>query len=348
MGASAIVKLAVSLAGALTILLLACISCSGSAPGTDKPEVPKQPPTLAAGTGTPHPATLIAAPESSPRPALTVAPAPTAERQPPPTVLATPAAQVVLWVTIAEVPADLPPYNRSDWKDWTDEDDDCQDTRQEVLLAESVTDVSYQDDMACKVVAGRWLTPYSATTVSDPGELDVDHMVPLANAHASGAWDWPPERKERFANYLDDPQHLIAVTASANRSKGAKGPDRWRPQDRTYWCRYAVDWITIKGTWGLTVTAAEHAALVEMLDTCANPTVLRTSRVSPTGVDPGSVGTPTVPPTPAPASVYSSCDAAQAAGESRIQGGRGAGMGFPQEMVPSAGDGDGDGVVCER
>jgi len=75
--------------------------------------------------------------------------------------------------------------------------------------------------------------------------------------------------RERYANYLDDPQHLIAVTASANRSKGARGPEDWKPEDRSYWCQYAVDWITIKDDWGLTVTQREHDALVEMLDTCA-------------------------------------------------------------------------------
>ena len=48
------------------------------------------------------------------------------------------------------------------------------------------------------------------------------------------------------------------------------------------------------------------------------------------------------------AALYASCDAAQAAGEPRVQGSKGNGRGFPKWMVPSARDGDGDGVVCER
>lgn len=45
--------------------------------------------------------------------------------------------------------------------------------------------------------------------------------------------------------------------------------------------------------------------------------------------------------------VYDSCEAAVAAGEPRVHGSSGSGRGFPQESVPSARDGDGDGVVCE-
>ena len=198
---------------------------------------------------------------------------------------------------IAAVPAGLPAYSRDDWKHWTDEDGDCQDTRQEVLHAESMTDITYQSDKGCKVATGQWLTPYSAATVSVPRELDVDHMVPLGNAHESGSWNWPSERKERFANYLDDPQHLIAVTARANRSKGAKGPDRWKPEEQTYWCQYAIDWIIIKSTWNLTVTGAEHAALGEMLHTCADPPVLMTSGNG----SPGATSTPAPPSKTAPA-----------------------------------------------
>ena len=62
---------------------------------------------------------------------------------------------------------------------------------------------------------------------------------------------------------------LIAVTASANRSKGAKGPEEWQPPDTRHWCDYAVNWITVKANWGLTATAAEWASLENMLSTCS-------------------------------------------------------------------------------
>ena len=90
--------------------------------------------------------------------------------------------------TISEIPTALPTYDRHDWKRWTEADGDCQDAQNEVLVAESQTAVSYGSDRECRVEAGQWLAPYTGTVVTDPSELDVDHMVPLGNAHASGAW----------------------------------------------------------------------------------------------------------------------------------------------------------------
>ena len=167
----------------------------------------------------------------------------------------------------------------------SDADGDCQDARQKVLVAESRSTVSYRTDRGCRVAAGQWLAPYTNTVVTDLGKLDVDHMVPLGNAHLSGAWQWSTQQKERYANHLEDPQHLIAVTASANRSKGARGPEAWKPEDQSYWCQYAIDWITIKDDWNLTVTLREIDALTGMLDTCANPPNLLLSQGG-TPVDP--------------------------------------------------------------
>ena len=165
-------------------------------------------------------------------------------------------------------------YDRSEWRHWTDEDKDCQDARQETLIAESAVPVEFRDERRCKVASGRWIGPYTGTVVENPSDLDIDHMVPLYNAHKSGAWRWTAERKREYANYLEYPGHLIAATASANRQKGAKGPEEWRPPDESYWCRYALDWTSIKSQWGLTATEPEAAALLEMAATCdAAPTI---------------------------------------------------------------------------
>ena len=62
----------------------------------------------------------------------------------------------------------------------------------------------------------------------------------------------------------------VPESDSANRSKGAKGPEEWRPPDESYWCQYATDWATIKSRWGLTVIEDELEALEEMMATCEN------------------------------------------------------------------------------
>ena len=289
-------------------------------------------------------ATAAPTPTTAPVPIATIrataTPTPTTVPTPTPTgASAQPATQ--LWITVAAVHGNLPSYNRNDWPHWIDADGDCQDTRHEVLIAESRTSVTYKSDRRCRVDAGQWWGAFTATTVTEASKLDVDHLVPLGNAHRSGGWAWVVERKRRYANSLNDPEHLIAVTARANRSKGARGPDQWKPPNESYWCKYATHWTRVKHSWGLTATPPEAAALQDMLDTCPNPPQLTIVQGAP-AASPAS-------PTPATtaSATYASCDEAEAAGEPRVQGSEGPGRGFPKSTVPSARDGDGDGVVCE-
>ena len=248
-----------------------------------------------------------------------------------------------LSLTVAPVPSDIPAYDRDDWRHWTDEDRDCQNTRQEVLIEESTSPVEYEDSDQCRVAEGEWDGPYTGEQFTDPSDLDIDHMVPLANAHRSGSWAWDEGRKRQYANDLSYAGHLIAVQNSANRAKGADGPEEWKPPDRGYWCQYAIDWIRIKQTWKLTATEAEAASLSEMLNTCSPRRTLGTFRYAALPPTPTSASQPT----PASGAVYDSCDDAEAAGEQRVRGSQGDAQGFPASMVPSARDGDGDGVVCE-
>ena len=219
----------------------------------------------------------------------------------------------------------------------------------EVLIDESRIPVTFKTDRQCLVVSREWLGVYTSAVVTEAGKLDIDHLVPLNNAHRSGAWAWTRDRKREYANDLAYDDHLIAVTAGANRAKGANGPEQWRPPNTAFWCDYAISWIEVKQRWGLTATRAESMALTDMLATCeasvvtmtATPVAILTPEVTPRQT--AAVG-PTATPAP---KQHPSCDAA-AAGEERVKGSKGSGRGFPAAMVPSARDGDKDGVACER
>ena len=188
---------------------------------------------------------------------------------------------------IDEVSPDLPSYDRDDWRHWVDGDKDCQNTRHEVLIEESLAKVAFKTDRKCQVATGEWFAPYTGETVTDATRLDIDHMIPLKNAHNSGGWAWDKSRKAAFANEMSYADHLVAVTASANRKKGARGPEAWKPTNKGYWCDYAVDWVRIKIDWDLSATKAEWGALQEMLETCdSTPSI---QAVSPKAESPTTV-----------------------------------------------------------
>ena len=285
--------------------------------GLEKEGGPEQAPAVP--TATPEPGPDPATPEPTTSPVITTT------------------------ILVAPVPPDIPEYDRSQWKYWVDADGDCQDTRQEVLIRESLSEATFETDRRCRVETGWWHGDFTRTRVNDPSELDIDHRVPLKNAHLSGGWAWSSEKKEEYANYLDNRLHLVAVTASANRSKGAKGPEEWRPPDEIFWCEYALYWTVVKYRWQLTMSKAKADAVMEMLSTCpveVDVDVLVVDEMEEMW-EPEPAETPE-------SSVYRSCENAESAGEQRVQGNRGRGRGFPKAMLPSARDGDGNSVVCER
>ncbi|MDJ1645376.1 HNH endonuclease family protein [Streptomyces pakalii] len=162
-------------------------------------------------------------------------------------------------------------YERDSFKHWVDEDDDGCPTRQEVLLAEAVTAPEQGD--RCTISGGSWLSYYDEAEVTDAKKLDIDHMVPLAEAWDSGARDWTPERREAYANDLGSERSLVAVTAKTNRSKADKDPAAWMPPAQSATCTYLDDWTATKLRWELSADEAEQVALLELAEPCADSTV---------------------------------------------------------------------------
>ncbi|WP_246060086.1 HNH endonuclease family protein [Herbidospora galbida] len=146
---------------------------------------------------------------------------------------------------------------------WRREGTEGCDTRQTVLIRDDRSPGSG----GCGDATGLWHSPYDDRTLTNSAEIDVDHVVPLANAWISGAWRWSPARRHAFAHDLTRPE-LVVVSESVNLAKGGRSPANWRPPARGYWCAYARDWITVKHHYDLSVTRREKAALRVMLHTC--------------------------------------------------------------------------------
>ncbi|MGV9907526.1 HNH endonuclease family protein [Streptomyces sp. NPDC003388] len=159
-------------------------------------------------------------------------------------------------------------YDRSQFKHWIDADKDGCNTRAEVLKAEAV--IAPEQGPRCALSGGQWYSPYDNRYISGPSGLDIDHLVPLAEAWDSGAFAWTAAEREAYANDLGDDRALIAVSAASNRSKADQDPTTWLPPAVAYRCQYVTDWVADKTRWGLSIDAAEQAALSAELGNCAD------------------------------------------------------------------------------
>jgi hypothetical protein len=155
-------------------------------------------------------------------------------------------------------------YNRSFFKHWIDADKDGCNTRAEVLIEEAI--VKPKIGPKCKLTGGEWVSAYDGKKVTNSSQLDVDHLVPLAEAWRSGAWKWTAAQRQAYANDLDNSETLIAVTLTTNRSKGDKDPSLWIPSKDE--CAYTENWVAVKNKYSLTYDEKEAAKLVSVLNGC--------------------------------------------------------------------------------
>ncbi|MEU9412351.1 HNH endonuclease family protein [Streptomyces sp. NPDC048291] len=163
-------------------------------------------------------------------------------------------------------------YSREQFKHWNkglNPTDGC-DTRKEVILSEALE--APEIGPKCALSGGRWFSQYDQKWVTSYRDLDVDHMVPLAEAWDSGAATWTAARREAYANDQGAPNSLIAVSGSSNRSKADKDPADWMPVpvDR---CTYTADWVADKLRWRLSADPAEIQALDRLAEQCPTTTV---------------------------------------------------------------------------
>jgi hypothetical protein len=168
-------------------------------------------------------------------------------------------------------------YARSKFPLWIDADGDGCNTRQEVLIAEAT--IAPGIGSGCALTGGRWLSYYDDATWTDPADLDIDHLVPLAEAWDSGARDWTTAQRQGYANDLGDARDLVAVTDNVNQAKGDRDPAEWLPPLSSATCRYVDEWVAVKLRWRLSVDAAEKSALTDLAGGCSNVTITVTRAI---------------------------------------------------------------------
>jgi hypothetical protein len=183
----------------------------------------------------------------------------------PPGIPSKATAQTYLNALTVGAEANAGTYDRDLFPHWITISGTC-NTRETVLKRDGTNVVT---SSACAATSGSWYSPYEGATWTAASDVDIDHVVPLAEAWRSGASAWTTSRRQSFANDLTRPQ-LIAVTDNVNQSKGDQDPSTWQPSRTAYRCAYAKMWIAVKYYYALKLQSSEKSALQTTLNTCTS------------------------------------------------------------------------------
>ncbi|MFE2923999.1 HNH endonuclease family protein [Streptomyces goshikiensis] len=188
--------------------------------------------------------------------------APAAQAAPPAPISAS-AARAYLATVTPTAEGSTSGYSRTLFPHWSTVSGAC-NTRETVLKRDGKNVVQ---DSSCAAVSGSWYSEYDDATWTVATDLDIDHVVPLAEAWRSGANSWTTAKRQQFANDLTRPQ-LIAVTDNVNQAKGDQDPGTWLPSRTAYRCTYARMWVEVKQYYALNMDSREKTALVGILNGC--------------------------------------------------------------------------------
>jgi chemotaxis protein histidine kinase CheA len=175
---------------------------------------------------------------------------------------------------------------------WADVDGNGCDTRDDIL-ARDLTDTVL--DGTCEVASGTLVSPYTAVSMhfvrgwETSAEVQIDHVVPLANAWRTGAYAWSATQREAFAN---DPLNLFAVDGPSNQQKSDGDAATWLPANKSFRCLYVAHQVAVKAKYRLSVAPAERDAIARVLAACPTQTVPTESSIDVRSVVPTSTASP--------------------------------------------------------
>lgn len=163
----------------------------------------------------------------------------------------------ILVISLLLVPSYASEYDRSNWPHWANLSNTCLNVRHWVLYTRSkvTPEVRQGYGSSCYVTEGLWTSKFTNKNYTNPGRLDIDHLVPLGYAYAHGGEYWSRDRKTLYANYTFDKHHLLIVELGLNRQKGARGPSEWLPPENECW--YIRKFLKVITKWDMWIDSAE-------------------------------------------------------------------------------------------
>lgn len=229
-------------------------------------------------------------------------------------------------------------YNRDLFgQAWADVDRNGCDTRNDILKRD-LTQVTYTNSVPCKVQTGLLADPYTGTSIkfvcgsTTSAAIQIDHVIALGDAWQKGAQQLTPAQRTAFSN---DPLNLQATDGPTNQKKGDGDAATWLPPNTGFRCEYVARQISVKATYNLWVTQAEHDAMARILGSCPDQ-LAPTNQPAPAPALPREPAPPAPAPAPEPApapvvpalaapapasAYYANCTAAKAAGAAPLYAG---------------------------
>ena len=159
-------------------------------------------------------------------------------------------------------------FNDDDWNYEIDLDEDCQSTRQELLILTSREPVKFTNPRNCVVRSGMWLDEYTSDEFKIANKMDIDHIIPRLYAHSHGGDAWPAQKKTQFSN---DPINLVLTGRKETRKKNQKGPARYLPREE-FICEYVALWKIIAERYNLDMHQRDKNIISKRLTTCQSNT----------------------------------------------------------------------------
>ena len=166
-------------------------------------------------------------------------------------------------------------YDRDEFgQRWLDVDRNGCDTRNDIL-ARDLTEIVRSG--SCTVSTGALADPFTGEEIAfergqnTSARIQIDHVVALSDAWQKGAQELTADERASFAN---DPLNLLAVSGPANQQKGDSDAATWLPRNKKFRCAYVARQISVKATYALWVTQAEHDAMAQVLAACPDEPAL--------------------------------------------------------------------------